>query len=109
MVGIARAGGRVSVLDTYTSTHKEFLIANRIHLNTLENTIIFLPLLWVATLFSTFPVYAASVGALWLLARLWYAFSYRRDAAKRAPALFLSLLCLLVLVGLSSYGFYLNW
>ena len=109
MTGMAREKGKVAILETYTTTNKDFLIANRIHLNTLENALVFLPLLWVATLFSGLPQYAATAGAIWLLARVAYAYVYRRNPAKRAPAFMLSLLSLLVLTGLCGYGLFLNW
>ncbi len=93
----------VGVLDTYTTTNKKFLVANRIHLNTLENAAVFLPLLWVASVFSMTLV-AAAIGVVWLVARVAFAVLYTKDPAKRTPAFVTSFFCHIALVLLSLYG-----
>ena len=70
--------------------------ANRIHLNTVEQLVLFLPSLWLAL-----PVLhdniAAGIGALWLLGRRLYSRSYMQDPAKRGPGMWLTFLSTAVL------------
>ncbi len=44
------------------------------------------------------PLWGAGIGFLWILARIHYAWSYYRDAAKRGPGYAIGLLCTLVLL-----------
>lgn len=101
--GLARGAGGVKVLETYNTTNEKFIIATRIHLNTLENLALFIPLLWVATVYSWASV-AAGVGVVWLLARIAFAYLYTKDPKTRAPAFVASFFSLVGLVGLSLYG-----
>ena len=102
--GMSRmSGDGVKVLETYTTKNEKFIIANRIHLNTLENVVVFLPLLWIATLYGS-PVIAASIGGVWLFARITFAIMYTKDPSKRAPAFITSFFCHVALVLLSVYG-----
>jgi uncharacterized membrane protein YecN with MAPEG domain len=72
----------------------------RIHMNTVENLVLFVPLLWIATVFygGQIPFW---IGLLWVLSRTVYAFGYAQENTQmRGPGAglgFLSLLGLLVL------------
>ena len=72
----------------------------RIHANTVENLVLLVPLLWLATIFygGTIPSW---IGLLWVLSRLVYAYGYsQQNTQMRGPGAgigFLSLLALLVL------------
>jgi uncharacterized MAPEG superfamily protein len=79
-VGYAR--GRYKVSAPATTGPAEFERAFRVQMNTLENTVLFLPALWLAAIYFS-PRIAAAVGALWLAARIWYAFAYARDPKSR--------------------------
>jgi len=48
-VGDARRKTKCSVLNTKQS--KEVVVANRVHMNNIEISVVFLPLLWVATIY----------------------------------------------------------
>lgn len=109
MTGVARVKGKVKSYETYSTQDKKFIIATRVHQNTLENAVVFLPLLWVATVYSDFPNLAAAVGLGWVLARIFYAYAYYQDPSKRFYGFMLSLVCLAVMLGLSLYGFYLEF
>lgn len=102
--GLERGKGKVQSFETYSTDNKDFLIARRVHMNTVENAVVFLPLLWVATVFSSFPQYAGIVGAVWVLARMAYAYLYYQDPKRRAPAFVLSMLCMITLLGMGIYG-----
>ncbi len=75
-VGAAR--GRYKVSAPATTGPEPFERAFRVQMNTLENTVIFLPALWLAAFYFS-PRIAAAVGAVWVVARVWYAFAYARN------------------------------
>lgn len=108
-VGLARSKGHVQSYETYTTTDKAFIIANRVHMNTLESLIIFLPFLWIATLFSPYPTVAALIGGAWLLSRTLYAVLYVKDPKLRFWGFLPSIVCLGALAALSLYGLFITW
>lgn len=65
-----------------TSGHEQFERAYRVQMNTLENTVIFLPALWLCADF-TGPLVATVLGSLWLVGRIWYALAYLREPKSR--------------------------
>jgi glutathione S-transferase len=69
----------------------------RVQQNTLEQMIAFLPGLY---LFSRYfnPIWAAALGAVYLVGRELYALSYVKDPAKRGPGFGLTFLPTVVLV-----------
>jgi glutathione S-transferase len=70
--------------------------AYRVQMNTTESALAFLPVLWLFAVYVS-DLWAAALGALWLLARVWYAAGYLRDAAKRGPGFTLSTLIVVAL------------
>ena len=56
----------------------------RIHANTLEQLVPFVIAMWLCALYLQ-PLVAAFGGAVWLIGRIAYVFSYSADPAKRAP------------------------
>ena len=99
--------GRHKIEAPATTGHPQFERAFRTHVNTAENLVLFLPLLWIATIFygGTIPFW---LGIAWVVSRLIYAWGYSQDNTQmRGPGAgigFLSLLGLLVLaaIGLAS-------
>lgn len=77
---------------------KDLRIARRIHLNTLEGTVVFLPLLWVGVLVG-YPQLTVILGYVWLVARTLYPIAYSYKPTARAPFFATGLLAALVLVG----------
>lgn len=65
-----------------TAGHEMFERAFRVQMNTLENTVIFLPALWLAAWFVDARI-ATGLGAVWLAGRIWYALAYLRDPRRR--------------------------
>jgi uncharacterized MAPEG superfamily protein len=74
-----------------TSGHPQFEIAYRIQMNTLENTVAFLPVLWVFAV-NLSSLWATLLGAVWVLSRVWYAVAYARDPKQRGSAFLVSML-----------------
>ncbi len=101
MVGKAR--GAYGVKAPATSGHEMFDRAFRVHVNTLEQLVAFLPALLLAGVYWPNPIVAA-IGAVFIVGRFLYRKSYIDDPAKRAPGFLLSVvptfvLLLAVLVG----------
>ncbi|HEX2581290.1 MAG TPA: MAPEG family protein [Dongiaceae bacterium] len=95
---VGRMRGKHGIAAPATIGHPEFERAYRVQMNTLEQMGPFLLALWLCALLGS-PVFSTILGALYTIARLAYAVTYYKDAAKRGPAfgaglLFLTLLWL---------------
>jgi glutathione S-transferase len=88
---VGRCRIRFAIKAPATSGHPQFEVAYRIQMNTLENTVAFLPVLWVFAL-NLSSLWATALGSLWLAGRVWYAFSYARDPKTRGSGFLLSML-----------------
>jgi uncharacterized membrane protein YecN with MAPEG domain len=93
-VGAARV--KYKIVAPATTGHLQFDIAFRIQMNTLENTVAFLPVLWVAAMFWS-PAWATAGGAVWVAARVWYALAYARNPKKRGGGFTLAYIAFAVL------------
>ncbi|WP_291991067.1 MAPEG family protein [Candidatus Accumulibacter sp. ACC007] len=89
---VGRCRIKFAIKAPATSGHPQFEIAYRIQMNTLENTVAFLPVLWVFAL-NTSEFWATLLGSAWWLARVWYALAYARDPKTRGAGFGLSMLC----------------
>jgi len=69
----------------------------RIHYNTLEQLIVFLPGLWIFGYYVG-QLWAAGLGAIYLIGRIVYAVSYIRNPDSRGPGVLISMLPCWVLV-----------
>ncbi len=90
-VNVGRARGLYGIKAPAVTGHEMFERAYRIQMNTLENTVLVLPTLW---LFAGFmgDRGAAMLGTVWLIARIWYAVAYQSDPTKRGASFGLSML-----------------
>lgn len=88
-VRVGQARGQYKIEAPATTGHPIFERHFRIHQNTLENLVIFIPSLWLAGTFVNAPV-AALVGLLFVFGRLLYAFRYVEDPKKRGPGVLIS-------------------
>lgn len=104
-VNVGRMRGKHGIKAPATSGHAEFDRAFRVQMNTLEQLAVFLPLLWIATLFFTpLPWLPAALGLVWIIGRVLYASLYMEDPAKRGPGFGLGALASLGLLLLSLIG-----
>jgi glutathione S-transferase len=97
-----RARDRHGIKAPAISGHIAFERAYRVQMNTIENTMMFLPTLWLAAHYG-FGLWAGVAGLIWLVGRVWYAVAYLNDAGKRGPGFMLSLLgwaALLIMAGI---------
>jgi uncharacterized membrane protein YecN with MAPEG domain len=90
-VGVGVARGRFGIQAPATSGHPTFERAFRVQMNTLENTVLFLPTLWLAAHYG-FAGWAGIAGLVWIAGRVWYAVGYWREAAKRGPGFLIGML-----------------
>lgn len=86
-----------------TTGHPEFERANRVHQNTVEQLVLFLPLLWLA-LYVLGDAIAALIGAVWIVGRIVYANAYARDAAARQPGMAITTVSTAALLLASLWG-----
>jgi uncharacterized membrane protein YecN with MAPEG domain len=79
-VNKARTLHKVSVPEMTGPDHFNRVV--RVHMNTLENMPLFLPLLWLFALLWG-DAWAGAFGGVWVIARFLYAWGYYREAALR--------------------------
>ncbi len=94
---VGRARARYGVRAPAVTGHPVFERTNRVHVNTLENLIIFVPAVW---LFASYVdvTWAAVLGFTFVAARAVYAVGYLKDAEKRGIGAGITGLVVVVLV-----------
>ena len=103
MFFVGRARGKYQIHAPATSGHPDFDRAFRAHQNTLEQTVMFLPLLWLATMYCN-EQYAAYLGYAWLVGRAWYLYGYIAEAGNRGTGFMISSIAMIVLLVMSLWG-----
>lgn len=88
---VARARGTYNVTAPATTGNIEFEKRNRVHMNTLEQLVLFLPLLWLS-LGVLGDLSTAIIGMVWSIGRVIYARSYYADPTKRSAGFMLTIL-----------------
>ncbi len=99
---VGQARGKFGVAAPATTGHPEFERYHRVHMNTLEWMVIFLPCLWMSHLFSTewepiSTAVVAVVGVAWIIGRFIYMQSYVKDPATRSRGFIIQALATLIL------------
>ncbi len=95
LVAIAR--GKLGVAAPAMSGPPEFDRLVRVHLNTLERLLLFVPLMWMATQFWN-PTWVAAVGAVFLVGRTLYWKGYVKSPEARKLGNIVSMLPIGVLL-----------
>jgi uncharacterized MAPEG superfamily protein len=92
------------------SGHPEFERAYRVQMNTMEQFVIFLPLLWLAnTYFHMLPLLTGALGLVWVVGRIVYAQAYMADPSKRGLGFAVSGVATLGLLILAVIGLVQSW
>jgi uncharacterized MAPEG superfamily protein len=94
---VGRARVRYGVKAPAISGHEVFDRYFRVHYNTMELLIVFVPSIWLFGLYLN-PQWAAGLGAIFLVGRIVYFRSYVADPAKREIGFGMSMLPVLVLL-----------
>lgn len=94
-VGIARAKYQVPVPQT--TGNPDFERVLRVQQNTLEQLALFIPGLWLFSIYVS-PIWGSVLGAAWIVGRIAYAWGYYQAAEKRGPGFAISSLSGMVLI-----------
>jgi uncharacterized MAPEG superfamily protein len=103
MFVVGKMRGRHGIKAPATSGHPAFDRAYRVQMNTLEGTVMFLPVLWLAANYG-FSGWAGIAGLVWLLGRVWYAWSYLKDPASREKGFAVAMLAWLAVLVMAAVG-----
>ena len=105
---VGRMRGKHGINAPAMSGHPDVERALRVQGNTVEQVVIFLPLLWVAALY--FPGWwAPAFGAVWCVGRVVYAVGYMKAPASRSTGFFISSIATIALLVLSVIGLVQAW
>ena len=94
---VGRARGKYAVQAPAVHGHEIFERYFRVHMNTLEQLVVFLPALWLFAQFVS-PHWAAGLGAVYLVGRTLYLLSYVKDPKSRGLGFALSSMPSLVML-----------
>ncbi|MBE9251116.1 MAPEG family protein [Dolichospermum sp. LEGE 00240] len=94
-VGIARAKYQVPVPQTTGNLDFERVL--RVQQNTLEQLALFIPALWLFSIYVS-PIWGSVLGTAWIVGRIAYAWGYYQAAEKRGPGFAISSLSGMVLI-----------
>ena len=94
---VGRARVRCKLLAPATTGNETFERYFRVHYNTLEQRVVFVPSMWIFGSFVS-PLWAAGLGLIFIIGRAVYFRSYVADPAKRAPGFGLTMLANFVLL-----------
>ncbi len=102
MVLVGRARDRYQVKAPAVTGNVDFERVFRAHQNTLEQTLMFLPSLWLAAIYCN-ERYAAWLGYAWIFGRAWYLLGYIRPGGNRGAGFVISLGSTTLLLGWSLF------
>jgi len=94
---VGRARGKYGIKAPATSGHEMFDRTFRVHQNTLEQMVVFLPALWVFGLFVS-STWGAAIGLLFIIGRVLYVQGYLADPEKRGPGFLLGFVANIILL-----------
>jgi uncharacterized membrane protein YecN with MAPEG domain len=94
---VAWARGKYGVKAPAVTGHETFDRYFRVHQNTLELLVAFVPAIWLFGMYVD-PTWAALLGLVFIVARMLYLRGYVTDPAKREVGFTLSMLPVLVLL-----------
>ena len=94
---VAWARGKYGVKAPAVTGHEVFDRYFRVHQNTLELLVAFVPAIWLFGMYVD-PTWAALLGLVFVVARMLYLRGYVTDPAKREVGFTLSILSVLVLL-----------
>jgi uncharacterized membrane protein YecN with MAPEG domain len=94
---VGRARGRYGVKAPATGGHEIFDRYFRVHYNTMEMLVVFVPAIWLFGLYVS-PGWGAILGAVFLVGRILYLRGYVADPSKREFGFGLSVLPVVILL-----------
>jgi uncharacterized MAPEG superfamily protein len=94
---VGRARAKYNVPVPASSGNEMFERHYRVHMNTLEQLVVFLPAMWVFA-HTVSPLWAAGLGAVFIIGRFIYARAYVRDPKSRGLGFALTALPSLIML-----------
>jgi uncharacterized membrane protein YecN with MAPEG domain len=86
---VGRARGRVGIEAPAMTGPPEFERINRVHQNSLEQLVLFVPAIWIFAS-TVSPRIAAALGLVFVVGRVVYARGYMQEASKRSTGMAIS-------------------
>ena len=102
-ISVGRARARYGIEAPATSGNELFERAFRVHMNTLEQLVGFLPALLIAALYWPDAI-IAGIGAVYLVGRFIYRQSYLANPAKRSAGFLLTVIPTFILLAAAILG-----
>lgn len=102
-VAVMFARGKYGIKAPATTGNADFERVFRVQMNTQENLLLFLPALWLFSIYVS-AYWSGIIGLVWVLARVYFALSYTRSASGRSPGFAVALLAFAVLAIGASVG-----
>lgn len=96
-VQVGAMRGKHGVKAPATRGHEEFERMNRVHINTMEQLVLFLPALWIHAQYAN-PLWGAVLGGVFIVGRFLYRAEYLKDPGSRSPGFTLTITASLVLL-----------
>lgn len=90
-VEVGSMRGKYEVKAPAISGAPEFERMYRVHYNTMEQLVLFLPLMWLFALYVN-ALWAAGFGAVFLIGRFLYRAEYLKEPSSRSPGFTLTIL-----------------
>jgi uncharacterized membrane protein YecN with MAPEG domain len=81
-INVGRARFKYQVKPPQSSGNEDFNRVMRVQQNTLEQIVVFLPGLWMFSIFVS-QMWGAILGTIWVIGRILYAWGYYQAAEKR--------------------------
>ena len=97
MFAVGGARGKYGVKAPSCSGNEEFEKHFRVHQNTLEQLLVFIPGMFLFAHYIN-PVWGAGIGLVFIIGRFIYAYAYINNPDKRAPGMLLSFFPNVILV-----------
>jgi uncharacterized membrane protein YecN with MAPEG domain len=96
-IAVGRARERFKVTAPATTGNEEFERYFRVHMNTLEQLVAFLPAIWLFAQF-VHPLWAAALGAVYLIGRQLYFMSYVKEPKSRGMGFMMTSMPILIML-----------
>jgi glutathione S-transferase len=107
---VGQMRGKHKIDAPATTGNPEFERTYRVQMNTLEQFVVFLPLLWLATsYFKMVGWLPAALGVVWLIGRFMYMQGYIAAPEKRSSGFLIALLATAGLLILAVIGIVMDW
>jgi glutathione S-transferase len=109
-INVGQMRGKHKIPAPLMSGHPEFDRAFRVHMNTLEQLVVFIPLLWIATrYFHMVPLLVPAVGLVWVIGRVLYMQGYMAAPEKRSTGFLVGIIATAALLIMSVIGIVTAW